>query len=97
MSSPSLTRGSLILGILEFPASLRGSKATEAISRNSRLLSPFWFLPKEIFYLYLLQIPENSAIIRFKKAQNEQKRKLKQRYKQYKQSNPLAFSFYFWH
>ena len=41
---------------------------------NSRPTSPFWFLQKEIFYLYLLQIPENLAIIRFKKAQNEQKR-----------------------
>ena len=37
MSSSGLTRGSLY-GILEFPASLRGSKATEAISRNSRIL-----------------------------------------------------------
>ena len=27
-----------MLGILEFPASLRGSKATEAISRNSRFM-----------------------------------------------------------
>ena len=35
MSSSGLTRGSLY-GILEFPASLRGSKATEA--RNSRIL-----------------------------------------------------------
>ena len=32
VSSPDLTRGSLLYGILEFPASLRGSKATEAIS-----------------------------------------------------------------
>ena len=35
MSSPSLTRGSLY-EILEFPASLRGRKATEA--RNSRFM-----------------------------------------------------------
>ena len=28
--------GILLLEILEFPASLRGSKATEAISRNSK-------------------------------------------------------------
>ena len=36
MSSPSPLGGSLY-GILEFPASLRGSKATEAISRNFSL------------------------------------------------------------
>ena len=37
MSSPSLTGGSLY-GILEFPASLRASKATEAISSNSKFI-----------------------------------------------------------
>ena len=36
MSSPSPLGGSQY-GILEFPASLRGSKATEAISRNFNL------------------------------------------------------------
>ena len=37
MSSPSPLGGSLY-EILEFPASLRGSKATEAISRNFRFM-----------------------------------------------------------
>ena len=47
-------------------------KPEDDIAGKSRF-SFFWFLPKGLFYLYLLQIPKNLAIIlgSFKKAQNE--------------------------
>ena len=58
MSSPSLTRGSLY-EILEFPASLRGSKATEA--RNSRfMLGILEFLVEILEFLF--KVARNSRI-----------------------------------